>query len=265
MSVLEAIIYGLVQGLTEFLPVSSSGHLALFNAFIFQRSGTGGFDEPLTMSILVHVASLLAILFAFRREVLALLTRDRRLGLFILAATVPAMIAGLLFHDALEQINEQPVLVAILLMMTGLVLAAGEVFARRRRALCAEHEMSFWQAISVGVAQAFALLPGISRSGTTISAARALGLTREGAVRFSFLLAIPAIAAAGGYESLEIFKNGFPNDIGFVAASAGFIASFVSSLLAIMLLLNLVRRVGLWVFSPYLWVIGSAAILYFGR
>lgn len=265
MNTLQAFIYGLVQGLTEFLPVSSSGHLALYDALIRQNAQSGGFKEPLLMSILVHVASLFAILIVFRREAALLLTRDRRLGLFILAATVPAIIAGLLFHDALEQINSRPVLVAILLMMTGLILAGGEIFARRRRQIAIEQQMTLWQALAVGVAQAFALLPGISRSGTTMSAARAIGLTRESAVRFSFLLAIPAIACAGGYESLKIIKNGWAADITLFAAAAGFIASFASSILAIILLLKLVRRVGLWVFSPYLWLAGGAAILWFWR
>lgn len=254
-----------MQGLTEFLPISSKSHLALYDAYLRLKSNSGGFEEPLLMSVLVHIASLLAILFVFRKEVVQLLTRDRRLGFFIILATIPAIVVGLLFHNQLEKMLEQPVLVGKMMMIMGLILVAGEVLARGRKEIPAEQGMTLWQAFTVGIVQACALLPGISRSGSTISAGRVIGLSRETAVRFSFLLAIPAIACAGGYESLKVIKHGLPHDISLAVAALAFIAAFASSVCAILLLLKLVRRVGLWVFSPYLWLVGAGAIMYFGR
>ncbi len=125
---LEAAIYGLLQGLTEFLPVSSSGHLALYTNIF--NSGVG--DAPLALPVLVHVASLVAVLIVFHRQVARLFSGDRRLGIFICIATLPAVVAGLLFHGFVESLTHRPILVAVFLMGTGLVLIVGEGLARRR-------------------------------------------------------------------------------------------------------------------------------------
>ena len=261
MSVLKAAIYGLVQGLTEVLPVSSSGHLALYD-HVFGGSG----DDPLLLSIVVHVASLLAVLVVFRREVLRLFFDDRRLGVFICIATVPAVAAGLLGKGIVELVLASPVAVAVCLMVTGLALVLGELAARRvARADVTEQAMGFWRVLAVGVAQAFALLPGISRSGMTISAGRALGLGRDASVRFAFLLAVPAIAGAGCYEGLKVLAGEAGASIGMLPVLAGFMTALVSSWLALILLIKLVRRVGLWVFSPYCLAAGLAALIYFSR
>lgn len=259
MGVLKAALYGLVQGLTEFLPVSSSGHLALFD-HLFGASG----GDPLLLSIVVHVASLLAVLIVFRREVLRLFFEDRRLGVFICIATVPAVAAGLLGRGIVERVLASPVAVAVCLIVTGLVLIAGELVVRRwSRSDGTEQAMGFWRVLAVGVAQAFALLPGISRSGMTISAGRALGLSRDASVRFAFLLAVPAIAGAGCYEALKIVMGKGDVAIGALPVAAGFLTALISSWIALVLLIRVVRRVGLWVFSPYCLAVGSAALIYF--
>jgi len=260
MDVLNAVFYGLVQGLTEFLPVSSSGHLALYESLF-----GGPKQDPLLLSVLVHVASLVAVLVVFRREVRRLLFEDRRLGVYICIATLPAVAVGLGFHDAIEQLTGQPMAVGVLLMVTGLILVAGELVARGlERTDRTEQTMGLWRVLAVGVVQAAALLPGISRSGITISAGRSLGLTREASVRFAFLLAIPAIAGAGCYEGMKLLTGKVEMTLGAGPAAAGFLAALVSSYVALRLLIRLVRRWGLWVFAPYCFAAGAAALVYFG-
>jgi len=258
VDVLKAAIYGLVQGLTEFLPVSSSGHLALYDS-LFGSSG----EDPLLLSVVVHVASLVAVLIVFRREVRRLFFEDRRLGLFICVATVPAVIAGLGFHDAVEGLAAQPIAVAVCLIVTGLILVAGELAARSRPASDRTMQaMGFWRVLAVGVAQALALLPGISRSGITISAGRSLGLGRDASVRFAFLLAVPAIAGAGCYEGLKVAMGKAEVSVGAAPMLVAFVAALISSWIALVLLIKLVRRVGLWVFSPYCFAVGISVLVY---
>jgi len=248
---LGAAIYGLVQGLTEFLPVSSSGHLALYDAL----AGGAGKDR-LALSVLVHVASLGAVLIVFRREVLRLFGADRRLGVYICIATAPAIAAGLLCGDVVENVARDPVAVALFLMATGLMLIGGEAAARRRReASGTEQKMGLWQAL--------ALLPGISRSGMTISAGRSLGLSRDASVRFAFLLAVPAIIAAGGYEGLKLLSGRCEAGVGLLPALVAFAVALVSSWIALVVLIRIVRRAGLWVFSPYCFAVGIAALVHF--
>ncbi len=259
MNIIEAAIYGLVQGLTEFLPISSSGHLVLYRAAIDSE----GAAAPLFYSVLVHVASLLAILIVFRREAIRLLGRDRRLGVYIILATVPAVIAGLLFYGLIERVLSSPMPVAFALTFTGTVLVAGELIARRRAgAKFAERELGLGSAMSVGFAQAIALLPGVSRSGMTISAGRALGLNRDASVRFAFLLAIPALAGAGAYEALNMLRDGVAASVEFGPAAAAFLVSLISSWIALVLLIRIVRRVGLWVFAPYCFAVAAIAFIW---
>ncbi|MFW6108108.1 MAG: undecaprenyl-diphosphate phosphatase [bacterium] len=254
---LEAALYGLLQGLTEFLPISSSGHLALYGALVVAE----GRPAPLFYSVLVHVASLLAVLFVFRREAWRLLGRDRRLGGCILLATVPAVLAGVLLHGLIEETLAGPAPVACCLIVTGAVLIAGEWAARRRTgAAFAEQRLSVRQAVAVGVAQAAALLPGVSRSGMTISAGRALGLDRGASVRFAFLLGIPAIGGAGLYEALQVAKEGMAPGVALGPSAAAFVVSLLSSWAALVLLIRLVRRVGLWVFAPYCFVLAAVVL-----
>ncbi len=261
MTALETIIYGLVQGLTEFLPVSSSGHLALYAALI-EKPGTQSL--PLAVSVLVHLASLAAIVIVFRRELVRLFFEDRRLGIAICIATVPAAALGLGLHSFFEQVSNQPTTVALCLMVTGLALIAGEFLARsRRNQKIIERDMAGTQVFAVGIAQAVALLPGVSRSGMTISTGRSLGLDREASVRFAFLLGVPAIAGAACLEGLKLWKAGTGLGLAPLPAALGFAAALVSSWFALRLLLRIVRRVGLWVFSPYCFAVAAAALAYF--
>jgi undecaprenyl-diphosphatase len=256
----QAAIYGVVQGLTEFLPVSSSGHLALYGGLVERSVG----EIPLALSVTVHVASLLAVVIVFRREIARLFGPDRRLGALILLGTVPAVVAGLLFRHDVERLTHQPAAVGALLVVTGLVLVAGELAARRRsRPDRPEQSMSMGQVLFVGFSQALALLPGISRSGMTISAGRSVGLDRDASVRFAFLLAVPAIAGAGGYELVKAVGGAGSSGLGASVVCLGFAAAFVSSWAALVVLIRVVRRAGLWVFSPYCFAVGAFAVAYF--
>ncbi len=256
----EAALYGLLQGLTEFLPVSSSGHLALYGGLV------NGPDKvvPMLYSVLVHVASLLAVLIVFRREVLRLFGQDLRLGVYICLATVPAVAVGLTLGDVIDRVMNRPVPASACLLATGVILVLGEWLARRRSGPGRiEQQMGLGQAMWVGLAQSVALLPGISRSGMTISAGRALGLTRDASVRFAFLLAVPAIAGAGAYETLKLIRHGVAEGVSLGPASAAFVVSLVASWLALIGLIRIIRRFGLWVFSPYCLAIGTAGLIYF--
>ena len=266
MSVISAIIYGLIQGLTEFLPVSSSAHLALY-----ARLANLPKENPLLLPVLMHVASILALIVVYRRDLVRLFGPDRRLGIYICIATVPALIAGAAFYQFRERATNDVHFVCGFLIVTGLILIAGDWIARRRKQLIGEHEMSWRAALAVGLGQAVsAALPGISRSGSTISTARAVGLTREASVRFSFLLSVPTMAAAAAYQGLKTVENARHGAAlaDLVPTLIAFVVALVSSYVAILVLIRIVRRVGLWVFAPYCFAVGVAGFIYiqfFGR
>ncbi len=276
MSPLEAAIYGLVQGLTEFLPVSSSAHLALYARLVNWPK-----EDPLFFPVLMHAASLLALIVVFRRELEQLFREERRLGYYVCIATVPALVAGAAFHGLRERMTNDPTAVCSFLIVTGFILIAGDWLARGRktspikhgqdaRATHAEQAVTLWKALAVGMAQAVsATFPGISRSGSTISTGRAAGLTREASVRFAFLLSIPAIAAAAGYEGLKTWQKVRQSagslHIETIPTLIAFVVALVSSYLAIVALIRIVRRVGLWVFAPYCFAVGLFGLIYFWR
>jgi len=188
---LEAAFWGLIQGLTEFLPISSSGHLVLVPALLGQEG------PDLATSAMLHMGTLLAVLVYFRHEVMQVLTftvQGRRLLLLLLVGTVPAAVLGLTLESQFEWLNERPTAVAIALFLTGIMLFATRwITIGARRA----EDATFADSIIIGLGQALALIPGVSRSGTTISTGLLRGFTGADAARFSFLLAIPAIAGAG--------------------------------------------------------------------
>jgi undecaprenyl-diphosphatase len=202
MELTHVLVLAVLQGLTEFLPISSSGHLLLVPAFF------GWEDQGLAFDIAVHFGSLLAVLSYFRadiaamcKSILAASDPHARLAWQIVAATVPLGIAGLLAADFIENELRSHMVIAATTILFGVTLWAADRFGRRSRN---EQEMSWGVAIGVGIAQAVALIPGTSRSGATITAGLALGLTREAAGRFAFLLAIPAIVMAAGWQTLQL-------------------------------------------------------------
>lgn len=257
----QALILGIIQGLTEFLPISSSGHLIVVPALL-------GWDDPfitsLAFSVMLHVGTLAALLVYFRRDWLRIVPAglatlrdrsfradpDRRLAWVLAAATVPAIIAGILLNDLADSAFREPRLVAVTLVVGGAILWLADRHGRRTKTI---GDVGFGMAIGVGVAQAAALVPGISRSGISISAGLAFGLDRESAARFSFLLATPITAMAGAYEAVRLVSGDAGVDL---AAQVGTLAigvstAFVAGLAAIAFLLRYLRTRPTTIFVVY--------------
>ena len=254
MEIIQAIILGVVQGVTEFLPISSSGHLVLW-PWIFKWEYQGvSFDAA------VHVGTLLGVVGYFWREwrVMVLSLRrgikkdhfEQKLLLFILLATVPGAIAGYLFKDYIEGVFRSPEIVASALILFSFVIFAGEKFGKKIQDLT---HLSWQKALLVGIFQALAVLPGISRSGATISAALLLGLSRAEAAKFSFLLAAPLIFGAGLFKFPDILRQGM--DPIFIV---GVISSAISGYFAIKLLFKFLEKASYMGFVWYRIILGLA-------
>jgi len=232
MTLLLAILLGLIQGLTEFLPISSSGHLALFGKWF----GLG--EADINFDIILHLATLVAILLVYRKDVIKLAAapfkKDREglvlLG-FLVLATLPAAVIGILFKDELSFFHNHTTWVALFLAVTGVILLGGFLFKEERNMTLSG--LTVLQVLVMGFAQAFAILPGISRSGMTIMAGVFLGLKKEEAARFSFLMALPAISGAGILMARDLQIEQLSAMI--VPYSWGFLCAFVSSLAALKL------------------------------
>lgn len=255
---LAAIIWGLIQGLTEFLPISSSGHLVIVPEFL-DRLGFEIEPPTLAVSAALHLGTLIAVLIYYRddlRKVISFRTdpEGRRIALLVLIGTLPAL-AGFPLRDRIEHLQEDVTKVGAALLATGVVLVLGQLMAKGSRKLI---DGKIPDAVVVGIAQAFALIPGISRSGVTISAGNSQRFEPTEAARFSFLLGIPAIAGAGLLSLPEVFASG---DFGMELA-VGVVVSAVSGYAAIALLLAALRRIGLFPFAAYCLVVGVLTILY---
>lgn len=255
----QAIVLGIVQGLTEFLPVSSSGHLIVVPALL-------GWDDPfiesLTFSVMLHVATLAALLLYFARDWVRLIPAglaalrdrsfrddpDRRLAWLLAATTIPAMIVGFLFNDVIENVFREPRLVAVTLVIGGIVLWLADRLGSRARPLSG---LTFPIALGIGAAQALALIPGISRSGISISAGLFAGLDREAAARFAFLMATPITAGAGLWELRKILAGEAGVDLPIAPLLAGMVSSLVAGLLAIAVLMRYLQSHGIGIFVAY--------------
>jgi undecaprenyl-diphosphatase len=259
MTVFQALILGLVQGLGEFLPISSSAHLVL-TPWVF-----GWPDPGLAFDVALHVGTLVAVLWYFRAEWVRLtqsgiaLLRTRRADteekqrvLFIVIATIPAAIAGVLLEDYAESTFRSPTLIALTLIVMGIVLWAADRYAPRDRPL---GQMRVRDAILIGLAQIFALVPGVSRSGSTMTAGRALRLDRQSAAVFSFLMSMPITAAAAVLKAPTLLRAEDRTTlvIGIVAAAA-------SGWIAIAVLLRYVTRHSYGVFALYRLALGGAIL-----
>lgn len=249
---LDAMLWGLVQGLTEFLPISSSGHLVLVPAFF-------GVDPPdLATSALLHLGTLTAVVAYYRRDLAKLFQfrRDpeaRHILWLLIVGTIPATI-GIVLENQLSSFQKSTSAVAIALLVTGAVLVVSGLITRRARTL---EEANLSDALLVGVAQATALLPGISRSGMTITAGLGRGLSGVEAARFSFLLAVPAIAGGGAIETVGMLDNGgVPAELW-----VGVLVAAVSGYLAIAFLIKTLVRIGLRPFALYCFVVGVLALI----
>jgi undecaprenyl-diphosphatase len=202
MTIFQAVIFGIVQGVTEFLPVSSTAHLILLPWFL------GWPDPGLSFDVALHLGTLVALVIYFWKDWLALLKKPGMV-VFIIAATIPGALAGVLFENQVENALRSPKIIALMLSLMGLVLVVAELKGRRKKDL---DQISWRDALTVGFAQAFALVPGVSRSGSTIAAGLFVGMKRETAARFSFYLSAPIIAGAVAKKMLDIFKAGIPSD-----------------------------------------------------
>lgn len=257
----HAVLLALVQGLTEFLPISSSAHLVLLPWV------AGWSDQGLAFDVAVHAGTLAAVLAYFRDEIASVArqwwlsvtgrpaTRDARLGWAVLLGTLPVGLGGWLFGEHIETVLREPVPIALATIVFGLLLGWADRRGARQRD---EHTLSWRDVLVVGVAQALALVPGVSRSGVTITAALALGLTRQGAARFSFLLAIPVIALAGAWKAHALLAPGAV--IAWPGALAGAAVAAASAYLCIHFFLRLVERIGMLPFVAYRLLLGGVLL-----
>lgn len=292
MSILQAIILGLVQGATEFIPVSSSAHLVLVPWLL-------GWPAPgLAFDTVLHLGTLLAVVAVFWRDFWALakgwwhtveatllqtaasatgvgpahtaatssnatqadkarILEEGRLAWWIILGTVPAAVMGALWEDRFEALFHTPLHVAALLLVTGLWLLLAERLGKKNYNV---QDLEWWQSLLVGLAQGCAIAPGVSRSGATIGAAMLLGLRREAATRFSFLLATPIILGAGALQTKRLLAS-YLLPTQYLPLVLGFLAAFAAGYVCIRFLMNYVTRRGLGDFSWYCWGAGLGAIL----
>lgn len=251
MHIVEALFLGIIQGLTEFLPISSSGHLALLEHFLGVQEAGLGFD------IILHIGTLVALVAYFWPDWLGMARAvikpersnrfERRLFWYLVLGTIPGGIAGYLLEHQAETTFRSPTRIALLLGSVGLLLLLAEKLARHKRQLPG---INLKDAILIGLSQALAIMPGVSRSGITMTAGLFLGLTRDTAARFSFLLSTPIIFGAGLVHILKMINGGAAN-FHFLPYSLGFGAAVISSYLTIKFLLRFLQRHTFTVFAVY--------------
>lgn len=257
MEWLQVIVLSLVQGLTEFLPISSSAHLILVPVF------TDWDDQGLAFDVALHLGSLIAVVWYFRKDLTAMtiswfaslrsrqLDADGRLAWAVLLGTIPVGLAALAFKGQIETILRSPVYIAVGLIGFGLLLGWADWRHKGRRN---EHQVNWKDVLVIGCAQALALFPGTSRSGITITAALLMGMSREGAARFSFLLSIPVIVLACGLETRTLLTSTVPID--WPAVAAGVVLSGVTAYLCIHYFLAFIKRIGMMPFVAYRLILG---------
>ena len=266
MDWLQAIILGLVQGLTEFLPVSSSGHLAIGKALLGVEP-----SEDLVFEITVHAATVLATIVVFRKQIWQLLC-----GLFkfkyndetdyiakICVSMIPVFVVGMFFKDAVESLFSSMLVVGLALIVTAMLLTFSDWKARRAVAADTEQHrngITFWQAFVVGIGQALAVIPGLSRSGTTISTGLLCGVKRESMAQFSFLMVLVPIL---GEAFLDLVGgDAAASSVGFLPLALGFLAAFASGLFACKVMIALVRRAQLKWFGLYCAIVGLLVLIF---
>jgi len=256
MNYYEAFLLGIIQGLTEFLPISSSAHLVLTEHFL-------GLKEPgVLFELMVHFGTLLSVLLYFRKRILGMITSvfvrdisaDKRMIIYLTVGTIPAVIAALLFEDFFVDAFSSPILVSVLLMVTGVILLATR-FAKDKKL-----SINIPRSLIIGAGQALSILPGISRSGTTISTGLFLGINPYEAAEFSFLLSIPAICGAIIFKARSILtiQSGI-----FGPYLLATITSFLTGILAVYILLSLIRKGQFTYFGIYCLIVGGIALYYF--
>ncbi|HHW06534.1 MAG TPA: undecaprenyl-diphosphatase [Clostridia bacterium] len=253
MTIWEGIVLGIIQGLTEFFPVSSSGHLVIFTEIL------GVQEAGLVFDVLVHFGTLLAVMMVYRADIVSILKRPfQKLTWLLLAGAVPTGVIGLVFHDVFTEMFESVLVTGCMLLVTGTILWLVDRYASAAKPL---EKMSYGQAVFVGLAQGLAILPGLSRSGTTIAAALVTGLDRQSAPRYSFLLSIPVILGATVLELKDIVVGDI-NSALLVPYLAGMVAAMAAGYCAITLFIRFVRLGKLHYFSYYCWLVGLLVVLW---
>lgn len=273
MTLFEAIILGLVQGLAEFLPISSSGHLTLLQHFF----GIEG-ESVLAFAVLLHLGTLISVFIVYWRDITELFielcyvivdiftgkglgtkrNETRRLGYMIIVATIPTAAIGLIFNDLFKSFYESLLAVGMGLIFTGTILWISERLNSSRKGI---REMKFSHAIFVGICQGIAITPGVSRSGSTLFGGLISGLNRKLAVKYAFLISIPSILGSVVLEAPSAFEQGMDMTLA-IPILVGVIVAAVSGLFAIKTMINFVSKQKLCYFSYYTWVLGAAVIVY---
>ncbi len=272
MNVIDSIILGIIQGLTEFLPVSSSGHLVISQSLL-------KIDSPgILMEVSLHIGTLIAICAVFWRDILLILCEsglslaklaskkrpaeilaehpNANLAVMIIAGTIPTVIIGLLFEDAFERLFSSPVLVGAMLIVTGVILWLTKLVKINKPG---NESIGFLRALIIGTVQGMAIMPGISRSGSTIAAASFMGIERSMAARFSFLLSLPAIMGAAVLK----FSDVAANNVSVIIVAIGTITATIIGYFALRFLVNIINKGKFYVFSYYCWALGVFTIIRF--
>lgn len=254
MTIIEAIVLALVQGITEFLPVSSSAHLILVPELL------GWDDQGLAFDVIVHVGTLTAVIAYFRQDLWQIIQHwlrqfsgqradpqgYARLGNLLILATIPTGIIGLLLNDYVDEYLRSPLVIAASTLVFGLLLGVADYYGKRIKPI---EKITAKHALLFGLAQATALIPGTSRSGITLTLGLALGYTREAAARFSFLMSIPIILLAGGLKTLELIQSDEPVPV--LAMVVGFVVSALAAYVCIALFMKLLARIGMMPYVIY--------------
>jgi len=260
MEILEAIILGIIQGLTEFLPVSSSGHLEIAK-FIFGDTSVP--EESMLMTVVLHAATALSTIFVFRKDIAEIIrglfqfkwNEETIFSLKIVVSMIPAAIVGVLFKDEIESLfGGRLLLVGSMLIITAILLLMADKAKRT------DKKVTYWYALIIGISQAIAITPGISRSGATISTSVLLGIDRSKAARFSFLMVVPLILGAMAKDILsgEIVYSSAQ----MIPLGIGFVAAFITGVFACTWMISLVKKASLSWFALYCFIIGTIAIIY---
>ena len=262
-SILAAIILGIIQGLTEFLPVSSSGHLEI-TKFILEHFGSKGLpEENILMTVVLHAATALSTIFIFRREIILIVkgllqfkwNEEFQFSIKIIISMIPAALAGVLFNTQIDTLfSGRILLVGSMLIVTGLLLFVADKTKNTTQSV------GFGQSLIIGIAQAIAILPGISRSGATISTSVIFGIDKEKAARFSFLMVVPLIF---GKMAKDILSGEIVSEsAALTPLIAGFVAAFITGLIACKWMISIVKKSQLKYFSYYCFTIGILAIIF---
>lgn len=271
MTILKAIVLGIIQGLTEFLPVSSSGHLA-----VTQRLLKVPENRILFFTIMLHIGTLFSIFFVYSKDIAMIVVeffrliketikgrgfkvnnKYRKLSVFIIVATIPTGLMGILLGNIFESFFSSTLIIGIALLITGTLLWLAERFSPGKRNI---QDMHWVDATIIGIFQGLAITPGLSRSGSTIVGSLFRGFNKELATKFSFLVSIPAILGAAVLEFKDVLKFGM-GDISIGVTIAGILAAFISGLFAIKALINLIKKEKLYYFSFYTWTVGLIVII----